>query len=204
MISIIYEDDYIMAVNKPSGILVIPAPESTGKTLTDHIDDILEKRGVRTKSHPCHRIDRETSGVILYAKGKKMQKDMMQLFHDNKVKKKYLAVASGYIKKNEGEIKSPISGKAAVTIYKIIKRTEDYTVVEVQILTGRTNQIRIHMKSIGHPLIGESKFAFRKDFKIKMKRVALHSMSVEFPHPVTGENLKLEAPIPSDMKKFTD
>ena len=204
MIDIIYEDEYIIAVNKPAGVLVIPTSKNEKNTLTDRINEELNKRGMQIKSHPCHRIDRETSGVIIYAKGKKMQQKIMELFHGKKVSKKYIAVVNGIILDDEGEIKYSIENKPAVTLYKVIKRNEDYTVCEVEILTGRTNQIRIHFKNIGHPLLGETKYAFRKDFKIKFKRTALHSAEIRFIHPQTNEEMTFTAPVPEDMKRFMD
>jgi len=204
MIKILYEDDYIMAVNKPPGILVIPSPKNEKNTLTDKINDELKNRNLTVKAHPGHRLDRDTSGVIIYAKGKKMQHEVMQLFHNKKVEKKYIAVASGRMSKDQGEINFNIENKPAVTRYKVIRKTGEFTVCEVELLTGRTNQIRIHFKDIGHPLLGESKFAFRKDFKIKFKRTALHSAWIKFPHPVTGKMMELTAPIPDDMKMFVE
>jgi len=202
MLEIIYEDDFLIAINKPSGILVIPTPKNEKNTLTDLINLEFKKRNLTVKAHPCHRLDRETSGVILYAKGKSMQQKAMELFHTHSIKKKYIALASGDILKKEGEITVNLEGKNAITKYKVLKSNKDYSVVEVEPLTGRTNQIRIHFKYIGHPLLGETKFAFRKDFKIKFKRVALHAKNLEFIHPQTNQLLKLEAPIPSDIKNY--
>jgi 23S rRNA pseudouridine1911/1915/1917 synthase len=202
MIDIIYEDEFIIAVNKPSGVLVIPTPKNETNTLTDKINLEFQKRGLSVKAHPCHRLDRETSGIILYAKGKKMQQRMMELFHEHSIKKIYIAIASGNITKKAGEIKLYIEGKPAITNYRVLKSTTDYSIVEVEPLTGRTNQIRIHFKHIGHPLLGETKFAFRKDFKIKFKRVALHAHELEFIHPETKELIKLVAPIPEDINKY--
>ena len=199
---ILFEDDYLLAINKPSGLLVIPTPKNEKNTLTDKINEEFDRRGLEIRAHPCHRIDRETSGIILYAKGKKMQQKIMNLFHDKKVYKKYIAIASGLIKNDHGEIKHNIENKPAVTKYKVLKKTDDYTVCEVEILTGRTNQIRIHFKNIGHPLLGETKYAFRRDFKIKFKRTALHSFEIRFIHPETRKEIDLTAPIPEDMKKF--
>jgi 23S rRNA pseudouridine1911/1915/1917 synthase len=202
MLEILFEDEYLIAINKPAGLLVIPTPKNEKNTLTDKINDEFAKRGLEVRAHPCHRIDRETSGVIIYAKGKKMQQKIMDLFHLKKVSKKYMAVASGEMSKDFGEINHNIENKPAITRYKVLKKTADYTVCEVEILTGRTNQIRIHFKNIGHPLLGESKYAFRKDFKIKFKRTALHSLEIRFVHPETREEISICAPIPEDMKRF--
>ena len=199
MIEIIFEDPYLMIVNKPSGLLVIPTPKNEKNTLTNKLNEILLKRNESVKAHPCHRLDRDTSGLIIYAKGKSVQQKMMTLFHENHVSKKYFAIASGYIDKKEGTINFRIEGKTAITKYKVIEQNENYTVVEIELLTGRTNQIRIHFKDIGHPLLGETKFAFRKDFKIKFKRLALHSHSIEFTHPVTNEKMFFNIPMPDEF-----
>ena len=199
MIEIIFEDPYLMIVNKPSGLLVIPTPKNEKNTLTNKLNEILLKRNESVKDHPCHRLDRDTSGLIIYAKGKSVQQKMMTLFHENHVSKKYFAIASGYIDKKEGTINFRIEGKTAITKYKVIEQNENYTVVEIELLTGRTNQIRIHFKDIGHPLLGETKFAFRKDFKIKFKRLALHSHSIEFTHPVTNEKMFFNIPMPDEF-----
>ncbi|OHD14063.1 MAG: hypothetical protein A2086_12060 [Spirochaetes bacterium GWD1_27_9] len=170
--------------------------------MTNLINEELEKRGLTVKAHPCHRLDRDTSGLIIYAKGKKNQQKVMDLFHNNLINKRYFAVASGLIEKKEGSINFNIEGKNAITKYKVIKQTSDFTSLDIELLTGRTNQIRIHFKMIGHPLLGETKFAFRKDFKIKLKKLALHSRQIEFIHPITNEKLTLESSIPEEFLKF--
>lgn len=202
MVDIIYEDNDIIVVNKRSGVLVIPAPDKNEKTLVDLLDKYLAEKGEVAKSHPCHRLDRDTSGVIVFAKGKVNQQNIMQQFHDRSVEKKYIAVASGCISKRNGIINYKIENKEAITKYSVIKSTNDYTVLEIELLTGRTNQIRIHLNMIGHPILGESKFAFRKDFKIKLKKLALHSKEISFTHPVSKERLRFEADIPEHISKF--
>lgn len=202
MYKIIYEDEFLIAVNKPSGMLIIPTPENEKNTLTHLLNQELEKQGLTIKAHPCHRLDRETSGIILYAKGKKMQQDMMDLFHKHLIKKIYWAFVRGIPPKKEASINIPIEGKPAITKYKVKEERPGFSVVEIQLLTGRTNQIRIHFKKIGYPLLGETKYAFRKDFAIKFKRVALHAKELEFIHPKTKQKILLTAPLPDDMQKL--
>ncbi len=197
---ILFEDDQLLAVNKPSGLLVIPTAKAERHTLTVLLCDELHRRGLSVNAHPCHRLDRETSGVILYAKGKSMQQKVMDQFHKGQVGKTYIAIVSGMPFYSENVIDSPIERKPARTGYRIIASFSDYSVVEVRPETGRTNQIRIHFKSIGHPLLGESKYAFRKDFKVRFKRVALHALTLELPHPVSGRPLIITAPVPPDMQ----
>lgn len=201
-LEILYEDDYLLAINKKSGILVIPTFRNEKHTLTNLINFEIEKKGLNYKAHPCHRLDRETSGVILYAKGKNNQKIIMELFHKKEIQKKYVAVVRGKLSKPQGTLRQPIEGKTAITKYKVIQATPDYTTVDINLLTGRTNQIRIHFKNIGHPLIGESRFTFRKDFKIKFKRAALHAYEVSFLHPITKQKMIIQAPLALDLEKF--
>ena len=203
--SVLYEDEYLMAIDKPSGILTIPAPNNETNTLTDMINRDLDRRGIEVNAYPCHRLDRETSGVILYAKGKKIQKLMMDAFKERAVKKRYTAFVQGTVQKKFDIIKTPIYNKnkdrceSAETKYKVIKNGRGFTVIEAEPVTGRTNQIRIHLKGIGHPIVGESVFAFRKDFALKFKRTALHASCVSFLHPVTGKFMELASPLPADM-----
>jgi 23S rRNA pseudouridine1911/1915/1917 synthase len=217
---IVYEDEQIIVVDKPSGMLVIPTPKKETNTLTDLLNRELDERGIQApyhslrsgtgqaNAHPCHRLDRETSGLIVYAKGKSVQQMMMEEFKKRAVKKTYIAFVHGKVAKDFDIIKKRIYNRnknradEAVTKYKTIKRLEDFTIVEVEPITGRTNQIRIHFKEIGHPLVGESVFAFRKDFKLKFKRAALHASYIRFIHPVTKRSLDFSVPMPCDMEAF--
>jgi 23S rRNA pseudouridine1911/1915/1917 synthase len=217
---IVYEDEQIIVVDKPSGMLVIPTPKKETNTLTDLLNRELDERGIEAMNHslrsgsgranayPCHRIDRETSGLIIYAKGKAVQRMMMEEFRKGAVKKIYIAFVNGRTAKDFDVIKKRIYNRnkkrfdEAVTKYKTIERRKEFTIVEAEPVTGRTNQIRIHFKGIGHPLVGESVFAFRKDFKLKFKRAALHASYIRFTHPVTKALLDFSAPLPGDMEEL--
>ena len=201
---ILYEDDHIIAVDKPSGMLVIPTPKGEPNTLTSLLNRELDARGIEANAHPCHRIDRETSGLIIYAKGKKAQQAMMEEFRNRRVKKSYLAFVHGRLGRKAGVIDRPIDGKRSVTKFRVLEERRDFSVVGVEPETGRTNQIRIHFKSIGHPLVGERKFAFAKDYKLKFRRAALHSHKIGFEHPVTGKLLAFTTPMPEDMARFLE
>ncbi len=201
-IPIVYEDDWLLIVDKPAGLLVIPTPKNESRTLTSILNENVKVEGFPYRLHPCHRLDRETSGLIIYAKGKSIQKKMMDVFRHKGVKKKYIAFVQGILPKNQGEIKNTIEGLNASTKYKVIQRRRDFTVIEVMPLTGRTNQIRIHFKNIGHPLVGESKFAFRKDFKLKAKRICLHSKSLRFIQPITREVIYVDSKLAKDLEEF--
>ena len=205
---IIFEDDYLMVVDKPSGLLVIPTPKREANTLTGLLNAYLDKRGVEANAYPCHRLDRETSGLILYAKGKRAQRLMMDEFKKRTVKKFYLAFVHGKVKKTFDIIKSSIYNRNknrsehAVTRYRVLKETDFLSVLEVEPVTGRTNQIRIHLKRAGHPIVGESVYAFRKDFGLKFKRLALHASYINFTHPVTKERMEYTSGLPEDMASF--
>lgn len=201
-IPIVYEDDYLLVVDKPSGLLVIPTPKNEKRTLTSILNEDSRNKGLFYHLHPCHRLDRETSGLIIYAKGKSIQQKMMLEFKSRKVKKSYLAFVQGALINDTGEIKNYVEGKSALTKFKVLERKSNFSVVEVTPFTGRTNQIRIHFKAIGHPIVGETKFSFRKDFALKAKRLCLHARALEFTHPVTGKNISLALDLPLDLKNF--
>ncbi|MCM8796145.1 MAG: RluA family pseudouridine synthase [Candidatus Omnitrophica bacterium] len=190
-IAVVYEDNWLMVVEKPSGLLTIPTPKKEARTLTSILN-----------LYPCHRLDRETSGLIIYAKGKSIQRKMMRAFKERKIKKRYIAFVRGCPEKPKGKISYPLEGHQAITRYKVIKKYKNFAVVEVEPLTGRTNQIRIHFKKIGHPILGETKYAFRRDFILKAKRLCLHAKELEFIHPVTGREISLTSDLPPYLKEF--
>ena len=203
-IPILYEDDSLLIVDKPSGLLTIPTPKKEKRTLTSILDDYLKEKGELALAHPCHRLDRETSGAIIYAKGKSLQQKVMELFKGRTVRKSYLVFVQGRMEDLRGEIKNSIDGMSAVTGYKVIEQRSNFAIVEAHPLTGRTNQIRIHFKQIGHPVVGESKFVFRRDYQLRAKRLCLHARSIEFTHPGTHKLMHIEADLPQDLKRFLD
>jgi len=203
-IPVVYEDDWLLVVDKPAGLLTIPTAKRESRTLTSILNEDLEERGLVYRLHPCHRLDRETSGLIIYAKGKAAQKKVMDEFRARRVKKSYIAFVRGSLNHNQGEIRIPIEGAGAVTRFKVIGRNKYFTIVEVYPLTGRTNQIRIHFKHIGHPILGESRYSFRRDFKLKAKRLCLHARTLEFMHPISKRQVCLVRDLPEGLKKLLD
>lgn len=212
-IPILYADDQLVVFDKPSGILVVSAPGKTKNILTDVVN---EQCGQKTQGrlHPCHRLDQMTSGAIVFAWGKGYQQRMMQLFQKGAVEKVYIAVVKGRIKNRSGEFCAPIKdkyqenfardsrAKKAVTQYRVLQYAPGITVVEVRPQTGRTNQIRIHFAQAGHPLLGERVYAFRRDFDVDMRRLALHSHRLRFRHPVSGKDIQVVSEMPEDMADF--
>lgn len=203
-IPVVHEDEWLLVVDKPSGLLVIPTPKKESRTLTSILNDDLKRKGLAYRLHPCHRLDRDTSGLIIYAKGKSIQKKIMEEFKYRKVIKKYIAFVQGVLSQNQGEIRNPIDGLSALTKYKVIQPKKGFTVIEAQTLTGRTNQIRIHLKQMGHPIIGDTRYAFRRDFKIKARRLCLHAKYLEFIHPEGQERIRLNIELPGDLKEFLE
>lgn len=202
-IPVVYEDEWLMVVDKPSGLLTIPAPKMASRTLTGILNNDSKVKGALSRLYPCHRLDRETSGLIVFAKGPAVRKKMMEQFKSRQVGKTYVAFVRGTIRKDKGSINLPIESRPAFTEYEVLERKNDWTVVRVHPLTGRTNQIRIHFKHIGHPILGETKYAFRRDFKVKARRLCLHSKSLRFVHPVTGKEIFLdrERDFASDLRR---
>jgi len=201
-IPVIYEDDLLSVFDKPSGLLTIPAPGGREKDLTGLLNSQNIKEKLPFRFHPCHRLDRETSGLIIYAKGKSTQKKIMDMFRDRMVKKTYLAVLHGYPGTVSGTIRGEIEGRPAVTSYEVLFKHPAFSVVRAYPETGRTNQLRIHFTRAGNPIVGESRFIFRRDFVLRAKRVLLHAAELEFRHPCSGEQLSLRAPLPQDMRNF--
>jgi 23S rRNA pseudouridine1911/1915/1917 synthase len=230
-IPVLYQDEDIVVFDKPSGILVVPDPQGKAITLENIVNEQFPAplRGPngtdRGRLHPCHRLDRETSGVIIFARGHSNEEKVMDQFRNGLVQKTYLAFVRGKMKKPAGEIKSvirdfhekkhaygrekfggrtpkPQAGKPAITRYKVLSVKHLFSVVEVYPLTGRTNQIRIHLGEIGHPILGERLYAFGKDFPVKFNRVALHASQIIFKHPATGKKVTVQAELAKDMENF--
>lgn len=200
-ISVLFEDAWFQAVDKPPGLLTVPAPGKP-RCLTEILNRQARREGAAYRLYPCHRLDRETSGVILYAKSRAAQEAMKECFQARRVEKTYLAFVQGRLRKEAGVIEHRLEGAPALTRYRVLQRGKNFSVLEVCPETGRTNQIRIHMRYLGHPVVGESVFAFRKDFALRAKRLCLHARSLRFPHPFTGKTVFLESPLPEDMARF--
>jgi 23S rRNA pseudouridine1911/1915/1917 synthase len=196
--------------------LVIPSPKKEKTTLLTVVNDQHAASGPtdERRLYPCHRLDRDTSGVILFSRGKANQKRMMEAFRQRSVKKKYIALVQGKLRTRAGEIRNAIEDfdqkkfsrrpllRFALTRYRVMESKRLFSVVEVLPVTGRTNQIRIHFKQIGHPLVGERKYAFGKDFTLKFRRTALHAAELVWPHPITKKIIKTVSPLAQDMEAF--
>jgi 23S rRNA pseudouridine1911/1915/1917 synthase len=214
-IPILYEDDTYVVFDKPARLLVIPTPKGESNTLVNIVNDQYVAHSNGSKLHVCHRLDRDTSGAIIFAKGKRAQQAMMDLFKQGSVTKKYIAFVHGKLEERQGEFKGKVldadekkfrklaRGKTAMTHYRVTETKKDFSVVEVEPMTGRTNQIRIHFSKNGHPLVGERKYAFPRDYTLKFRRPALHAFSLEWQDPKTGKKVNVQSPLAKDMEEFS-
>ena len=216
-IDIIYEDNDIIIVNKPKGMVVHPANGNPDGTLVNAImaicKDSLSGIGGELRPGIVHRLDKDTSGLLVVAKNDKAHINMSEQIKDRKVKKTYIALVRGIISENEATINMPIgrstkdrkkmtvtkNGKEAVTHFKVLNRYTtskgSYTLLEIKIDTGRTHQIRVHMAEIGHPVIGDMVYSNGKN-EFDVIGQCLHAKKLEFCHPITGKEMSFEAPLP--------
>ncbi len=212
-IDIIYEDKDIVVVNKPKGMVVHPANGNIDGTLVNAImaicKDSLSGIGGEIRPGIVHRLDKDTSGLLIVAKNDKAHVNMSEQIKNHEVKKTYIALVRGIVKENEATIDMPIgrsrsdrkkmavdrNGRNAVTHIKVLKRYDKYTLLEVNIETGRTHQIRVHLSHIGYPIIGDCTYSNGKN-EFGVVGQCLHAKCLEFKHPVTGKEIKLEAPLP--------
>ena len=212
-IPVLYEDDAYIVFDKPSGLLVIPSPKKEQRTLVSIVNEQFSSVQLVGKLHPCHRLDKDTSGVIIFAKGKKNQQRMMEQFKYKRVKKKYLALVFGTLKNENGAIKGLVENlerkqfrgrsqaKYAETFYKVLEVRKYYSVVQVEPSTGRTNQIRIHFSGSGHPLVGDRKYSVTRRYPLKFKRTALHASSIQW-QVSNDRKIKVISNLSKDMEVF--
>tara|TARA_Y100001934_G_scaffold12542_1_gene15593 strand:+ start:876 stop:1799 length:924 start_codon:yes stop_codon:yes gene_type:complete len=221
-LNIVFEDEYLLAINKPAGMVVHPAPGHYTGTLVNallyHCNDLSGIGGVE-RPGIVHRLDKETSGLVLVAKTEAAHKALALQFKKREIKKEYLSFVKGNVKKNKGSIESLIgrhkthrkkmiavenNGRSACTHYEVLHRFKNYTYIKLQPETGRTHQIRVHMASINHPVIGDKLYGGKNPNLgiFKMERHALHAYQLEFKHPILEKSLSLTAALPTDMEKI--
>ncbi len=216
-LDIIYQDSDVVIVNKPCGMVVHPAAGNEDRTLVNalmyHVRD-LSGIGGELRPGIVHRLDKDTSGLILIAKNDKAHAAMSEQFKSRSMEKHYRAVAFGSFSEESGLIDRPIArhpvdrkkmaivegGKPSQTEWRVLERLKGATYLDVHLLTGRTHQIRVHMHSVGHPLLGDRIYAPNIKTAVHIPRLMLHAYSLEFTHPTTLERMKFEAPLP---EKFT-
>ena len=212
-LEVLYEDNDIIVVNKPKGMVVHPANGNPDGTLVNAImaicKDSLSGIGGEIRPGIVHRLDKDTSGVIIVAKNDKAHINLSEQIKNHEVEKTYIALVRGHVKENEATINMPIgrstkdrkkmavtkTGKNAVTHFKVIKRFGNYTLLEVKIETGRTHQIRVHLAEIGYPIIGDTVYSNGKN-EWGVIGQCLHAKSIKFKHPSSGKEMFIEAPLP--------
>jgi len=213
-LSIVYEDEYLLVVEKKVGILTVPAHEGSRElTVFGLLKNYVKKSNPRGGIYVVHRLDRETSGLLVFAKTPELQEYMRTYWKQIVSRRTYVAVAEGIIEKPSGQIRtwltedsrnamvysSPVDngGKLSITNYRVVKHSDAYSLVELNLETGRTNQIRVHLASIGHPVVSDHKYGSGQQPPID--RLALHAFVLEFVHPVTEQTVHFETPIPRDF-----
>ena len=218
-LEIIYEDNDIIAINKPKGLVVHPANGNPDGTLVNAImaicKDSLSGIGGQIRPGIVHRLDKDTSGILIVAKNDKAHINLSNQIQNREVKKTYIALVRGIVKENEATIDMPIGrstkdrkkmavtskGKNAITHIKVLNRFNEYTLLQVNIETGRTHQIRVHLAEIGYPVVGDSVYSNGKN-KFGIQGQCLHAKSLDFRHPITGKQMHLEAELPQYFKNI--
>ncbi len=211
-IDIVYEDPYLLVVDKRAGLLSM-SNNTRQETVQTVLNRYLEKGGGRNTSHLVHRLDRDTSGLMLYAKDVQTQQSFVQGWQELVTDRRYVALVSGEMENERGTIRSwltedkhfvthssPVDngGKYAVTHYNVLAKSNGYSLVELELETGRKNQIRVHLAQLGYPIVGDRKYGSEDD---SIKRLALHAYILCFQHPVTGKFLRFQTPVPLSFEK---
>lgn len=216
-LNIIYEDDAYLVVNKPAGVPVHPSMDHYKDSLSSGIKYYFDSIGLHKKIRPVNRIDKDTSGIVIFAKNEYIQECLIRQMKSNTFVKEYIAICDGILKEKHGTICAPIArkensiiercihtdGDKAITHYEVLHEIAldafSYSILKCKLETGRTHQIRVHLQHIGHPLLGDTLYGTTSSF---IKRQALHAYEVFFVHPITKLNVNYIAPLPNDIKQL--
>lgn len=213
-LDIIYEDEDILVLNKPAGIPIHPSLNNYTNSMANALAYYFQSQGKPFIFRCCNRLDRDTSGLTIVSKHLVSGSILSDMTKYREVHREYLAITRGSVTPSEGTIQAPLGrkegtiiertvdwehGEDAVTHYKVVKEANGHSLVSLRLETGRTHQIRIHMKYLGYPLIGD--YLYNPDMEY-MTRQALHSHHMEFTHPITGEHMSFTAPLPEDMARI--
>lgn len=205
---ILYEDDDIIVIDKEAGLLTITTGSGIDTTAVSLLKDYVQKQSPYNKIYTVHRLDQLTSGILVFAKNSEAQHRLRDNWRDMVTKRTYVAVVEGKMDEPEGKISSWLTenkknymmysssvdngGKLAITKYKVLQTTDKFSLLELELETGRKNQIRIHLKDLGHPIVGDRKYGS----STSIGRIALHARVLEFYHPTSGEIMHFETPVP--------
>ena len=210
-LKIVYEDDDLLVVNKGYGLLSMGNDKVKDGTAYSILKDYLKRKDPRNKIFIIHRLDRDTSGLMMFAKNEKAKEAMQHNWNNMVLNRKYVTVVEGHVEEPQGVVRSylgetsqfevfstddPSQGKLAVTRWTRLKEGSEYSLLEVELDTGRKNQIRVHMKDIGHPISGDRKYGAEAS---PIHRLALHARTLRFIHPVTRREMLFETPVPSSF-----
>jgi 23S rRNA pseudouridine1911/1915/1917 synthase len=212
-LNILYEDDFTLVVNKPAGVEVHPSVQGQRGTLAHAVAAYYEASGQACRVRHIHRLDKETTGPVLYAKNEFAHYEFDKAMREKKIERIYLAVAEGVFEQKKGKIDKPIgqdrhhstrrrvseTGEQAVTMFEVAESYVNHTLVRLRLETGRTHQIRVHLSSIDHPLAGDGMYGGTRRY---IHRQALHGEKLVWHHPWTGERMEVRAPLPEDMNKL--
>ena len=212
-LDILYEDESLLILNKPAGIPVHPSMEHYTDSLSNGVKYYFEQISLKRKIRPVNRLDRNTSGIVIFAKNQYIQECLIKQMKTDEFKKEYLALVNGSLSKKEQIILAPISrnensiiercvaanGSKAITIVELLKNFDNYSLIKCILKTGRTHQIRVHMQFIKHPILGDTLYGVPSDL---INRQALHSYKICFIHPITKEKINIIAELPEDIKKL--
>lgn len=210
-LDIIYEDEWMIVVNKPSGVPIHPSRLHYEDSLSNGVKYYFDSIDLNKKIRPVNRLDLDTSGIVIFAKSEYIQEQFSIQMSKDIFKKEYLCIVEGYLNEKSGIINFPISrkegsiiertvntsGKPSITHFNVLKEFDNYSLVNCKLQTGRTHQIRVHMKHFGHPILGDTLYGKKSNL---IDRQALHSYKIECVHPVTKEKLIFIAKLPDDME----
>ncbi|UFH53015.1 RluA family pseudouridine synthase [Spirosoma sp. KNUC1025] len=210
-LTILYEDSDLIVINKQAGLLSMATNKEKIRTAYSILSDYIKKENPKNRLFIIHRLDRETSGVMMFAKSEKVQRLMQESWNDTTKQRTYIALVEGVPKPKRGTVASylreskalivyssqnPDYGQLAITNYAVQKSTSDYALLELELETGRKNQIRVHMQDIGHPIVGDTKYGAQTN---PIGRLGLHAEVLSFEHPISGKLMQFSAPVPKSF-----
>jgi len=216
---VVFEDNFLIVVDKAPGVLSVQTDTGGQKTLVDAVTRYLGRKHKGVRAVPVHRLDRDTSGLLVMGKSERVAKELIEQFRTRKADREYAVIVAGKVARESGTFKSFMAttkrlqrysvrpgekGELAITHYRVEQHLNNSTYVKATLETGRRNQIRVHFSEVGHPVLGDDRYRpdQAKHPSWKSKRLALHAAVLGFDHPKTGKTLRFEAPLPKEFEKF--